>query len=167
MNKKLSVALVVATAVLSGGSLVFARGMGGGLMGRGLAGAKLEETAKVLGVTPADLSTQLKDGKTIKDIAKAKGVSDVQLNDAFHAQMMANQKIQFAQLVTKGKITQAQADAQLLWVNEHYQWLKDHPAPMPGKEFGKHGMMGGYGMRGMRMHAGDKDSSIGKTPKSS
>ncbi len=168
MNKNISIALVVATAVLSGGSLVFARGINAGLMHRGFGGLKLEETAKVLGVTTTDLSAQLKAGKSIQDIATERGVSDTQLTDAVHAQGVANEKIRLAQLVTNGKITQAQADAQLQWESDHGQWLKDHPAPLAGKAFGRGFMMRGHGMGGMRMHDdGDDDSLVGKTPKSS
>ncbi|GEM_PF-6460744 len=165
MNKKLSVALVVTTAILSGGSLVFARGMNAGFMHRGFGGPKIEETAKVLGVTAADLSAQLKTGKTIEDVAKEKGVTPAQLKDAFQAQRLANEKTRFAQLVTSGKITQAQADAQLQWESDHNLWLQNHPAPLAGKGFERGFMMGGHGMGGMHLNDDDDDdSSNSKTP---
>lgn len=111
--------------------------------------AKLEETAKVLGVTTDDLKTQLKAGKTIQEVATVKGVSEAQLQEAFHAHMMGAQKTRLAQLVKNGNITQAQADAQLQWMSDHHQWLKDHPAPLGGS---KGSMMGGRGKGGMGMH---------------
>lgn len=42
----------------------------------------LNEAASVLGMTPKDLMTQLKSGKSIKDIAQAKGISEQQVIDA-------------------------------------------------------------------------------------
>ncbi len=143
MNKKISVALVVATAVLSGGSFVFARGMGSGGVRSPI---QLQETASVLGVTTDGLIAELNAGKTIQEVAKEKGISETKLQETFHTQMMLGQKARFAQLVRNGKITQVQADAQLQWMSDHAKWINDHPAPL----WGSKGMMGvGKGRMGM------------------
>jgi hypothetical protein len=85
-------------------------------IGRGFAqkgGAELgmeavKSEATVLGTTPADLMAQVKAGKTVKDLAAAKGFND---EAAFRAAYVAQIKKDLAPLVSSGKLTQAQADA--------------------------------------------------------
>jgi hypothetical protein len=68
----------------------------------------VKSEATVLGTTPADLMAQVKAGKTVKDLAAAKGFQD---EAAFRAAYVAQIKKDLAPLVSSGKLTQAQADA--------------------------------------------------------
>ncbi|MDB5044521.1 MAG: hypothetical protein JWQ08_571 [Deinococcus sp.] len=65
--------------------------------------------AKTLGLTPDALRQQLQAGKTIADLAKAKGVSTATIRTA----ALAALKTQLAADVKAGKQTQAQADQHL------------------------------------------------------
>lgn len=83
--------------------------MGGrdGFGGRG--SAQLEVLASALGIDAATLQTELQAGKTIADIATEQ---DVELSVVIDAVVAAHQET-LAAAVTDGKLTQAQADAQL------------------------------------------------------
>ena len=63
--------------------------------------------AVVLGTNATDLMTQVKAGKTVKDLAAAKGMDEAKFRAAYVAQI----KKDLAPLVTAGKLTQGQADA--------------------------------------------------------
>jgi hypothetical protein len=87
------------------------RGPGGpGHMGMRMRGgpAHLEpaDVAKVIGITPAELRTQLEAGKTLAQIAAAKGMSKATLI----SQLVKAAEAELAQAVTAGRISQAQAD---------------------------------------------------------
>ena len=82
--------------------------MGPGFGGGSFAG--FDATAKVLGLTPVELFTQLHDGKPLEEIAKAKGVAMEKVHEAVKAARLAEAKVKLAQAVKEGKITQAQAD---------------------------------------------------------
>ncbi|MBI2710904.1 MAG: hypothetical protein HYX34_14620 [Actinobacteria bacterium] len=66
----------------------------------------LSAAAKALGLTDAQLRQQLDAGKTIADVAKAKGISV----DTVVKALVADAKTRLAQAVTAGKLTQARAD---------------------------------------------------------
>jgi hypothetical protein len=106
------------------------RGMGGpgmGDRGPGVGGpVVLDAAAKALGVTSADLQTQLRSGQTLEQIAKAKNV-DIK---TVQAAMLGALKTQLDQDVKDGRITQAQAD-------EMYNRAKSDP------NFGLRGPQGG------------------------
>jgi hypothetical protein len=73
---------------------------------RGLEKNLIKETATILGVDPTTITDQLKQGKTLVQVAQAKGITeDILLQKLTDAE---NQSI--AAAVTSGKITQAQAD---------------------------------------------------------
>ncbi len=65
--------------------------------------------AKALGLTPDTLRQQVQAGKTVADLAKAKGVSTATIRTA----ALAALKTQLAADVKAGKLTQAQADQHL------------------------------------------------------
>ena len=72
-----------------------------------LGGVHLMESATtVLGISVDDLMTQLKDGKSLADVAEAQGVSVETLKTGLLAQV----KTELDTLVSDGKITQSQAD---------------------------------------------------------
>ena len=68
-----------------GGPGMGGRGMGGPGMGRGR-GAGLEAAATALGITADELRTELQSGKSIADVATAKGVNVQTVIDALVAQ---------------------------------------------------------------------------------
>jgi len=91
-------------------------GFGSGMMGRGGFGPGMmggnEDNlftiaAEKLGLKTDELATQLKDGKTIADLAKEKDVAPNTIVDA----VVAAHTDDLAQLVKDGKLTQEQADA--------------------------------------------------------
>jgi len=68
--------------------------------------AELTAVAKALGMTETELQTQLKAGKSLAAIAKAKGVPLQTVIDA----IVAQEKTELAAAVKAGRFTQAQAD---------------------------------------------------------
>ena len=70
-------------------------------------GAGLDEVADILGITPAELRTQLRSGKTLAEIAKTKNISQATLVDKLDAAA----KTRLAAEVKAGRLTQARADA--------------------------------------------------------
>jgi polyhydroxyalkanoate synthesis regulator phasin len=72
-----------------------------------LGGAHLmESAATVLGISADDLMTQLRDGKSLADVAEAQGISV----DKLKTDLLAQVKTELDTLVSDGKITQSQAD---------------------------------------------------------
>lgn len=69
----------------------------------------LDAAASYLGLTAAELETQLQSGKSLADVAKAKGKSV----DGLVSALLADEKKELDAAVTAGRITQAQADAML------------------------------------------------------
>jgi len=132
-------------------------GFGRGMMGRGMMGrgwgldmmgdseeSLIAVAADKLGMTVEDLQTQLKDGKTVADLAKEKGVDLQTIVDAF----MASRQEKLSQAVADGKITQEQADQMLENMRDMIEDHLNGEMPMYGP--------GGCGGRGM-MGAWDGD----------
>ena len=76
--------------------------------------SRLTQEATILGLTADDLKSQLAGGKKLADIIVAKGMTQDQFNAAMKAAMEVQMKQRLQDQVSQGKITQAQADAQLL-----------------------------------------------------
>ena len=90
------------------GGPAFAPAAGGGMrfgLGR-IAGAALDDVAKVLGISTDDLRTDLRNGQSIADIAKAKNVDVNKVIDA----LVADASTKIDQAVKDGHLTQQQAD---------------------------------------------------------
>lgn len=90
------------------------RGMGGGFrgFGHGMAGwgnNLVSIAADKLDMSLTDLLTELKDGKSISDVANDKGVDPQTIVDAYLAQI----KEDLDEAVAEGRITQKQADYHL------------------------------------------------------
>jgi len=83
-------------------------GRGGDMMG-GPEDSLLSVAADKLGMTVEELRTELEADKTIADVAKAKGVELATIIDAY----VTARTEQVQQMVTDGRITQAQADKML------------------------------------------------------
>jgi hypothetical protein len=76
----------------------------GGPGGRG--GPGLDAAAKALGIDASELRTDLQSGKTVAEVAKAKGVDVQTVIDALVTEMQSH----LADAVSSGRLTQAQAD---------------------------------------------------------
>ncbi len=110
-------------------------GRGGGLHSQ----ATLEAAARALGMTSDELSAQLWGGKTLAEIADAKGIDIATIKTAVEAAMQAETRTAIAQSVTDGTLTQAKAD----WLLEGLD-----------KGYWGAGQDGGFGMDMGRGHGG-------------
>ena len=109
------------------------RGPGGGGGGGLLASEVLKTAATYLQMSPADLATALKGGKTLADVAKDKGKTADGLIKALTDAAKAN----LDAAVTAGWITQKQADAVLEGVTDAITDLvNDGPGVPPTKHAG-------------------------------
>jgi hypothetical protein len=93
------------------------RGAGRGWGGRGGFGwagggdwTMFDTAAEALGLTPVELFTELHAGKTLEEIAEAKGVDIETVYDAMDAVRAEAQKQAIEQAVEDGKISQEHAD---------------------------------------------------------
>jgi len=75
----------------------------------------LEATATVLAMEPEDLVGELKDGKTLAEVAKEQGMP----LDQFTTELLAQVEQELAALVAEGKITDEQAKAALERIKEN------------------------------------------------
>ena len=117
------------------------RGGGFGHGGPGHGGpASLDAAAKYLGLTEAQLHTQLESGTTLAEIAKAQGKTI----DGLERALTAATKTKLDAAVKAGAITQAQADDLLKRATDHLDDLVN------GK-LGFHGHDGGHGFGGPPM----------------
>lgn len=97
------------------------QGPGGGPHGnRGLEPNELQAAAKVLGMTTDDLSTELKSGKTLSDLATEKGVDLQTVKDAIQTARNDQMRAQINQAVTDGKMTQDKANWLLEGLDKGY-----------------------------------------------
>jgi polyhydroxyalkanoate synthesis regulator phasin len=117
---------------------------GPGMMGPVMGWADAENSpmalaAEALGMTADELLAELRDGKSIADVANERGVDPQTIADS----ILANMKDKLAQAVADGKITQEQADHILSRMEERHLDL-DCNIPFGGLRFGR---MGGWGHR--------------------
>jgi hypothetical protein len=96
-------------------------------------GQALTAAAKALGMSKSDLLTQLRSGKSLAAVAKAKGVDVQKVVDALVAE--AEQRL--AEAVKNGRLTQAQADQRLKNLNARI--TAEVNATGPGRPFGPGG----------------------------
>jgi hypothetical protein len=111
------------------------------------AAVESDAVAKVLGLSVAEMQTQLQSGKSLADIAKAQNVDIQKVKDAIVAGITAH----FADEVKSGEHTQAEVDQRLADLKSHLDDIVNgvKPAGMPGKGGGMgHGPRGGHGGRG-------------------
>ena len=80
----------------------------GGWPGRGgrMFGCSPADLASVLGMTPEELASELKSGKTLEDIAKTKGLTLEQVKE----ELVEKQKQLLDERVAQGKMTEEQAE---------------------------------------------------------
>lgn len=84
-----------------------------------------QKTANLFGITVDQAKAYWTEGKDVRDIAKEKGISDADLKAKLDAQREADMKTSLQTLVSKGILTQAQADARLAVMKTKIQNKKD------------------------------------------
>ncbi len=102
---------------------------GGPTGGRGLIGQELEKVSSTLGMSPDELLSQLKSGKTLAQIAGEKGVPTQTLVDTIlepAKQLLSNQ-------VEKGNLTQEQADQRLQQLRTRAEDFINNGGPLRGQ----------------------------------
>jgi DNA-binding CsgD family transcriptional regulator len=106
----------------------------------------IAEAATALGMTEAELKTELQAGKSIADVAKAKNID----LDTVIAKLTAAFKAHLDEEVASGKHTQAEADAKLAEFSTRVTTMVNAPGlPM-------HGGKGGHGPGGKGGHGPQK-----------
>ena len=117
---------------------------GPGMHGFGHLGA----AASYLGLTEAELATELAGGKTLADVAKAKGKSV----DGLVSALVADEKKELDAAVAAGRITKAQADEMLANAKQRFTDMANGTLPERG-----HGPLGGPpGALGSEPQHGDR-----------
>jgi hypothetical protein len=112
-------------------------GKGGGRHGgHGHGFASLTAAAEALGMTREELATELRDGKTIAEVAAEKGVDVQTVIDA----MVSAAKERLAEAVSEGRITQEQADERLATLTDDITKVVNGELPVgPGRGPGHDG----------------------------
>lgn len=118
----------------SGEVPLFSMGRGHGFLHHG---AKLDAAATYLGITEAQLRTELESGKTLAQIATTHGKTAEGLVQALLA--AAKEKLDAA--VTAGRLTRAEADSLLAGLKDRITDLVNGRFPRP---FGEHRGMRGF-----------------------
>ncbi len=120
-KKQILVASMLGLATLGLVGVGSASAFGGG-MGRGGSTpeeratnfeAMFVEKASILGMSVQDLKTAWSEGKTIKQLAADRGISEATLQAKMQELRKAQMKADLQALVDKGVLTQAQADSRL------------------------------------------------------
>ena len=106
-----------------------------------LGSTELDAAAKALDMTTDELTTALKDGKTLQELVDAAGVDLETVQDAIQAAHATEMRTQIEQAVTDGNMTQEKADWLLEGLDKGF---------LDGR---------GFGFGGPRGHGFDGDSS--------
>jgi hypothetical protein len=128
---------------LLGAGVVSACGLGGWGFGFGFSNATstpdiiasrqtalFQYEAQILGISVDDVKNAWAEGKTIKQIMEEKNITQDQVNQRIKDYQIQQYKTQLQTLVTKGVITQAQADKRLQYMQNKIQnsnsksWMK-------------------------------------------
>lgn len=124
----------------------FCGGYGAGPgFGVGPGGASLSRIASLLGTTTQELLGELRQGKTVLEVAQAKGVGEAQLVEA----ILKPYRDQLRRQVERGYLTEEQSD----WLLEQAQERLSYSLTVPGA-YGAYGFRGGGGLRGPRGFGG-------------
>ena len=99
--------------------------------GKGFRGGpgRLDAAATAIGITPEELRTALRDGKSLADVARDKGVDPEKVVSALVAELKAH----LDQVVASGRHTQGEADQKLAGATERIRAFVNGEA---GKGFG-------------------------------
>lgn len=104
------------------------RGPGGPGRGRHGKGPGLEAAATALGIEPSELMQQLRDGKTIAQVAAERGVDVQTVIDA----MVAELSTHLDEKVAAGDLTQEEADARKAEATERISEMVNNAMPAGG-----------------------------------
>ncbi|MGG1518062.1 hypothetical protein ABE504_21775 [Paenibacillus oryzisoli] len=124
-------------------------GKGGGIPGFGIGGDS-NELATLLGMTQEELTAERKAGKSLAEIAQAKGVSE----DTLVAKLTEAETKKLDDAVAAGKLKQEQADKMKTGIADRWKKLVEaKPGTVDGRKgpapaFGKGGSMAGFGTWG-------------------
>ena len=129
-SKRIAAGIAAATLVIGAGAGLAQAGSGGG-RGPGPGGAAV---AAYLGLTAAELRTQLESGKSLADVAKAQGKSVSGLEDV----IVAEAKSHLDEAVAAGRLTAAQEASMLAELEDHVDEMVTRVGPGPGGR-GGHG----------------------------
>jgi DNA-binding NarL/FixJ family response regulator len=105
------------------------------LIGLRATGALIEETAKQTGLTQREVLQELRDGKTLSQIAQSKSIDA----KAIVAATVTTVTEQINQAVKAGRLTQAQADETLKTLEQTLTELMDKTNPLQGNRQGRGG----------------------------
>jgi hypothetical protein len=108
------------------------------------------QQASMIGATVDEVKAAWAAGKSFETLAKEKGVTEEQLRTKMQAAGLEQMKTQMTALVSKGVITQTQADQRLAFMQTKQSQQKSLTGKGNGKRGGMHGkmdkgMMGGFG----------------------
>jgi hypothetical protein len=117
------------------------RGFGFGMRGGGDSWQNFDAVAEALGLTPEQLFTELHSGKTLEEVAEAKGVDLQKVYDAMQASQVEAFKAEIEQAVKDGKLTREQAD----WMLKGLELGMIHGGRGGGRGFGRFFGFGGRG----------------------
>jgi hypothetical protein len=93
----------------------------------------LDAAATYLGLSETELRTQLSDGKTLADVAKAEGKTV----DGLVSALVADEKKELDAEVSSGRLTQAQADEMLANAEQRFTDMVNRTKPQHGlRRFG-------------------------------
>ncbi len=132
----------VLTLVAFGAVSASAMGFGGGMMSNLTSDeiatrqtTMFQQQAALLGATLDEVKQAWADGKDMKTLASEKGITETQLQEKMKTLRGAQMKTQLSALVSKGVITQAQADKRIATMA-----AKQASEKTDGKKGGRHGM---------------------------
>jgi acyl-CoA hydrolase len=100
------------------------------------------QQAELLGVSVAEIKDAWAQGKTMRELAQEKGISDEALAEKMKAAHTARLQAGLTALVEAGVITQAQADQRSAAVTKK---MSDTPRRGQAMRFGDRAMMPGFG----------------------
>lgn len=95
--------------------------------------SRITSDAAILGISVDEMKTAWSQGKTLEDLATEKGLTRDQLAEKLKAAAETKQKETLQALVTKGYITQAQADARLNAMKTRQAEMETKRAEMKAK----------------------------------
>lgn len=150
---------VVGTAFAAGPTTPNSSGAAGQYYCGYAGGSYLNSVSTLLGLTPAEIQTQLQNGQSLVEIAATKGVTESALVDAILTPM----KQQVQQMVTAGYLTQQQAEQRVQLMTQNIQAAVNAKGAVYNGANGLngYGMMGGWGsmMRGWNGNQGNTNGA--------
>src|SRR5262245_31123959 len=131
-SKRIAAGVAAATLVIGAGAGLAHASQSGG--GPGGPGPGAQAIADYLGLTAAQLRTQLESGKSLADVAKAQGKTVGGLQDA----IVADAKSHLDAAVAAGRLTASQEASMLADLKAHVDEIVTRVGPGPGGP-GRHG----------------------------